>query len=547
MDWAQFQKPQRYIGNEWNVVSKSHQDRLKVCLCFPDMYEVGMSNLGVRIIYGLLNEYEQLVCERVFSPGPDLAAYLEKTGKKLFSLESKTALDQFDVVGFHLGCELNFTNFLSILHLAGIPLYASERKDTIVMAGGLANPEPIAPFVDVVFLGEFEAKADEFVEILKRHKDRKTRLEALAQTEGFYVPGYYATEAEGEDYRLVPKHPSAVVPLRKAYVKDLNTSYYPTRWLTPYTQIVHDRAQVEIARGCPHNCYFCQARCVYYPYREKKTECVLRQMEQIYKTSGYENFSLLALSASHHSHIEQIIDGAGMLFKEKRVGIALPSLRVDDIIGRLYPKLAALKKVSLTLALEAGTVELRQKINKHIDVKAVLDAKDVLRSLNLRSIKLYFMFGLPGETDDDLISMARMIRVFQKTLGIKVNASINIFIPKPFSRFQDVQMESEENLKRKRNLIQKELGGFPPRWYHISFASQQRSILEAVLSRAGREIAPVIYRAFHNGARFDSCQESFRWDIWKNAFCETGIDYHRYTVLTSQAFRSQYVTGVPNE
>lgn len=502
-----------------------------------------MSNLGLRIIYGLINEYESAVCERVFLPAPDLAGYLTQTGTKLFSLESKAALDTFDVVGFHLGCELNFTNFLAVLELAGIPFEPSRRRDIIVMAGGLVNPEPIAPFVDVFFLGEFEAKAEEFMEVLKRYKGREARLEAFAHIEGFYVPAYYEVATGEGGARLVPKTPSVQFPLKKVHVKDLNTSYYPTRWLTPYTQIVHDRAPIEIARGCPHHCYFCQARCVYFPYREKKTEYVLTQMEEIYASSGYENLSLLALSASHHSQIEEIIDGAGKLFKEKRVGIALPSLRVDDIVGRLYPRLAALKKVSLTLAVEAATVELREKINKHIDVDAVFEARDVLRSLRLRTIKLYFMFGLPGETDEDVVAIAQMIRSFQRALGVKVNASINIFIPKPFSRFQDVAMDSPENLRRKRQLIQKELGSFPLRRYHISFSTQERSFLEAVLSRAGREIAPVIFRAFVAGARSDSCEETFRWDIWEEAFRDEKIDFRQYTTSVHPRFNPHYTAG----
>ncbi len=545
MDWVQFQKPQRYIGNEWNVVRKPHSGRIRVCVCYPDLYEVGMSNVGLRIVYGALNQNEKVVCERVFSPGADLARYLKNHNRKLFSLETKTALDEFDVVGFHLGYELNYTNFLSILDLSGIPLTAGERKKAggypLILAGGVNNPEVIAPFCDVIFLGEYEVGVDGFIEVIAGSRGRTERLEALSEREGFYVPEFYDVIDTPEGPVWEKNYASAHFPLRRQYVRDLNTSFYPLRWIVPYTQIVHDRAQVEIARGCPHNCYFCQARCVYYPYREKNADCVLSQIERIYASSGYENFSLLALSASNHSQIGTIIEGAGKMFKDKGVGIALPSLRVDDVVGTLYPKLQALKKTSLTLALEAGTPQMREKINKKIDIGAVLEAKDMLRSLGLRHIKLYFMFGFPQEADDDLYAIAELIRRVRSRLRIKLNVSVNVFIPKPFSRFQNVPMEDPAELLRKKKIILRSLSRDTS---HLSVSNIEKSILEAVMSRGDRKLARVVLKAFELGARFDSYQESFDWTLWEKAFLENNIDYRRYLVPVGEGARAgwSYIT-----
>lgn len=525
MDWVNFRKPQRYVGGEWNMVKKTHRGKIKVVLCYPDLYEVGMSNLGLRIIYGSLNNIDDVVCERAFMPGLDLADYLEKNKKKLFSLETKTSLDTFDVIGFNFSCELNFTNFLYMLTLAGLPVEKKQRKDTIVLGGAILNPEPLSSFVDVFFMGEFEEKTFEFVSVLRRYKDKESRLKNLAEIGGFYIPEFYDVQQKERRYYFSKKYKYAKLPVRKEYVKDLNYSYYPSNWLTPYTRIVHDRAQVEIARGCPNSCFFCQARSSYYPYREKRVDHILNCLEEIYKNSGYENFSFLSLSASDYSQIDTLIDKAGEIFKDKGVGLSLPSLRVDDIIGRLYKKLLRIKKTSLTLAIEAATPGLRGKINKNIDVGAFMEAKDIIKSLNLKHIKFYFMFGLPFETGEDIFALGELSGKMSRDLGINLNISINAFIPKPFSHFQGKPMEKEEILVDKKRMLLKSI---KRRRIKVSIADIKKSLLEAAISRGDRSLSRVIHRAFLSGARFDSYTEYFKWEIWEEAFKQEGIDPRYY-------------------
>ncbi len=525
MDWDRFQKPQHYIGNEWNAVRKSHQDRLAVCLCFPDLYEVGMSNLGLRIIYGMLNEYDSTVCERCFMPGPDLLDYLREKKEGLVSLETKTLLSSFDVLAFNLGCELNYTNFLTMLSLSRIPLHSEQRQDIIVIGGGIANPEPIAPFVDVFYLGEFEPQAEQFVRIMTGLKEKKERLKALAELEGFYVPSFYEVRKKKGGYVCEKQYSRAGLPLSRVYVKDLDRSYYPLAWLTPHTQIVHDRVQIEIARGCPNRCAFCQARSAYYPYREKSPEVVMDQIKKIYSLSGYEDFSLLALSASNYSRIEELIDRSIIFLKDKGAGLSLPSLRVDDIVGRLHKKLRLLKSTALTVALEAGSEELRARIKKNIDPRVLWEARDVIRSLSLRHIKLYFMFGLPEEKESDLAEIALLVRRLHRELGLRLHVSINPFMPKPFTEFESAVMDREEVLRDKKEFLLRELR-YP--WLRVAVSNIERSVLEAILSRGDRFLSRAIETAFRAGACFDSYGEWFRWDLWKQAFDEAEIDYRQY-------------------
>ena len=520
-----FKKPQRYVGNEWNVVKKDHSSCIKIALCYPDLYEIGMSNVGLRIIYNLLNEMPQVLCERVFMPGLDMSEYLTVNNKKLFSLESKTSIDQFEVLGVNLNHELNYTNFLSILALSGITLQAKERKDMLVVGGGVVNPEPLARFVDVFFLGEFEEKASEFIDVLKRYRDKQSRLKALGEIEGFYIPSFYEVRRTHNTYVSEKIYHYAHDAVKKVHVKDLNKSFYPLQWLTPYTSIIHDRAQIEIARGCPHKCHFCQARACYFPYREKSIAVVLEQLKNIYRHTGYENFSLLALSASDYSGIEHLIEEAADFFQYKKVGVSLPSLRLDDVVGRLHKRLLRLKKTSLTLAIEAATPRLRDSMNKHIDINSLWEAQEILSSLRLRHIKLYFMFGLPQENDDDVLAICELINELRRRIRLRLNVSINAFVPKPFSYFQNVSMETEETLTHRRRLLIRHLTH--PQ-VNVSVSCVPQSMLEGIFSRGDRELSAVLERAYKLGARFDSYREYFRWDIWQKAFAEEGIEWRRY-------------------
>ena len=532
MNFAQFQRPQRYIGNEWNVTTKNHRDKIKICISYPDLYEIGMSNLGLHILYSLFNTYPDVVCERAFMPAPDLAEHILNNRKKLFSLESKTCLDNFDILGFNFNYELNFTNFLHMLSLSGIPLWSKQRSDIIVIGGGVSNPEPLADFVDVFLLGEFEQVADKFIQVLRGTKSKQDRLKALSEIEGFYVPSFYRASFKNDKFILEKNYTYAHLPVKRAFVKDLNKCHYPLKWLTPHTEIIHDRIPIEIARGCPNQCTFCQARSVYYPYRERNISLIQKIAKKMHESSGYENLSFLALSASDYSHIEQLIDESLDYFNARRVGINLPSLRIDDILGRLYTRLARIKKTSLTVAVEAANEDLRARLNKRIDIKKLFEAAKIIRSLKLKHIKLYFMFGLPQETEDNLVDIGRFLTELNKQTLLNLNVSINPFIPKPFSLWEKVPMQEESILRKKRQIILKNI----PRRRNIKvkISDIKKSILEAVISRADRRFSRIIYKAFTKGSRFDGHQDRFQWDIWEEAMKEENIDYDFYLKIHTE-------------
>ncbi|MDD5194934.1 MAG: radical SAM protein [Candidatus Omnitrophica bacterium] len=543
IDYTQIQKPQQYIGNEWNVVKKNHDGKITVCISYPDAYAIGMSNLGLRIIYGLLNEASDVVCERVFLPGQDFIGELLAQKNKLFSLETKTPLDSFEVIGFNLSCELNFINFLKILYLGGLALKSSERPNTIVMGGGLANPEPLAEFVDCFYLGEFESGAQSFLEVLRKYKDKESRLKALSEIEGFYVPRFYVAKLSADKYCFERTYHYASFPLRRAYVKDLNSAYYPRRWLIPHTPIVHDRVQIEIARGCPNRCTFCQARSLYYPYRERKPEIVGQLIKAIYETSGYENFSLLSLSASDYSSIESLIDETIGYFSPRKIGLSLPSLHIDDIIGGLYKKLIPLKKTSLTCALEVARDDLRSKLNKKIDTSKLFEAAAILRALNIRHLKIYFMFGFPGETEEDLAAIGDFLQKLMHQTKIALHVSVNAFVPKPFSSWESVPMAQESELILKRSIILKHI----PAWRSISVTISpiKRTLLEAILCRAPREFSKVIHnvllKELKSSLPVNSPGDSFWWDRWKKAMEEEGFDYRPLLEASSSNFPWSFI------
>ncbi|MDP2924587.1 MAG: TIGR03960 family B12-binding radical SAM protein [Candidatus Omnitrophota bacterium] len=539
MDFTLFQKPQRYIGNEWNVVKKTHHGKIKICVCYPDYYEIGMSNLGLRIIYGMLNEFEDVVCERTFMPGIDLCGFLIKNRKILFSLETKTNLNEFEVIGFNLNYELNFINFLRILSLGGIVLEAKERKNTIVLGGAIANPEPLADFVDVFCLGEFEGVADKFIEILRKYKDKESRLKGFSEIDGLYVPKFYAVNFHNNSFKFEKVYSYAQLPIKKVYIKDLDSAYYPLKWLVPNTSIIHDRVPIEIARGCPNACVFCQAKALYHPYRERRPSTILGFMKEIYKNSGYENFSFLALSASDYSAIKNITTEALDYFKDKRIGLSLPSLRIDDIVGGLYNKILPLKKTSLTVAVEAARDDLRNKLNKNIDINKLFETGKIIRSLNLRHIKIYFMFGFHDENEDDLIAIGKFLNTLRQQTRLELNVSINIFSPKPFSAWQNHALIEENVLHSRRETILKNIP--PHRGIKVSLSSIKKSILETILSRGDRGLGPVIYRVFLKEFEPSGYSENFSWDIWEQAMKDEGIDYRFYLEAKTENFPWSFI------
>lgn len=541
MDYSLVQKPQRYIGNEWNVIKKSHADKIKICLSYPDLYEIGMSNLGLRIIYGLLNSFSDVVCERVFMPGKDYEEFIKSKNQLLASLETKVALNNFEVIGFNFNYELNYTNFLHILNLGGIPLDKKERQDTIVLASGMANPEPVADFVDVFFLGEFEDMALAFIEVLRKYKDRKSRLEALSQLDGFYVPEFYNNYRQDHKYIFEKKYPFAKDKIKRVYVKNLDNSYYPVNWLTSYSQIVHDRVPLEIARGCPNRCTFCQARALYYPYRQRSVDRIEYLLKEIYKNSGYETFSLLSLSSGNYSQIEELIDRVLPYCQDNKIGIALPSLRIDDIVGRLYQKLIPLKKISLTLAVEAASDDLRNRLNKNIDIRKLLEAASILKALKIRSMKVYFMFGFPQESEEDLLAIGDFLEEVSRQTKLALNVSINIFIPKPLSLWQDQAMANEDSLEKKREII---FSNIPRRRsIEVSMSARKKSLLEAILSRGDRSLGKIIYKAYLRGALFMGDNQYFSWDIWENIMQEQNFDYRQFLEVNTDNFPWSFIEG----
>lgn len=539
MDFLNFQRPQRYIGNELNVVKKKHSGKISFCLSYPNLYEIGMDNLGLRIIYGLLNSFPDIVCERVFLPGKDLLSFLRKKKIALFSLETKTALFEFDLIGFNLGCELNYLNFLEILDAGGIPLESHKREKTIVIAGGIANPQPLAQFVDVFCLGEFEAVAENLVKSLRSKKNKVDRLKDLSRIEGFYVPGFYQNIPLENSYKFVKKEPLALFPLKRAKVKDLDKSFFPIRWLTPHTKLIQDKVSIEIARGCPNNCNFCQAKNIYQPYREKKIETIYQIIKSVYKNSGYESFSFLSLSVSNHSSIEGLLELVIPFFQKNRIGLNLPSLKIGASLVSIYKKLLPFQKTPLTVALEAGSERLRSKLNKNIQIESLLNCSGVLYRLGLRSIKVYFMYGLPEEDESDLAAIGLLIKRLLRETPFNINISINLFIPKPGSCWEGASLCNINQARVKKEIILKNTP--KSRRLKINFSNLEANLIEAVLSRADSGVGSVLLNLFQRKKYFSQDNELLSWPLWEEAFTTENIDWQRYVKVETENFPWSFI------
>jgi radical SAM family uncharacterized protein len=538
----QVQKPARYLGREWNVSRKEFDKAaIKFALCFPDMYEVGMSNLGIRILYGILNKQEDTVCERLFSPGTDLENLVRGGKTDLVSLESQRKLREFDIVGFSLGSELCYTNVLNILDLAGIPLRASDRdeKYPLVMAGGpcVLNPEPMHEFIDAFVIGEAEEAALELLEVYRKSKAAKTSkqdlLFALSQIEGVYVPSLYEAiySAEGVLEEFKPQVKGVPVKVSKRVVKDFDASFFPVDWLVPYIQTVHDRITLEITRGCPNQCRFCQARSGYYPFRYRRVDRILGLAQDCYKRTGYEEVSLSGLSVSDYPGLEELLKGMTDLFQGKAVSLSLPSVRPKLILGPIASLIAGIKKTGLTFAPEAGSSRLRQIIGKDFDEADFFATLEQAFASGYQRVKLYFMIGLPQEGEEDLsalIGLANKVSELRRKSGAGpafVNISVNPFVPKPHTSLQWLGMEREESLKNKQDFLRSKAKNRRLAW---NFHHQGMSLLEAALSRGDRRLSPVIEAAFLKGARFDAWSQYFNFDIWKSVFVEQGLDLDAY-------------------
>lgn len=511
-------KPGRYIDSEWNAVHKKWDDStLKVALCFPDIYEIGMSHLGMRIIYGALNREEGVLCERVFAPWGDMEQKLRAANEPLFSLENKRALKDFDIVGFSLQYEMGYVDVLNMLDLGKVPLASKDRGDgdPIVVAGGPCafNPEPMADFIDAFVIGEAEEVILEIAKVahsslLLAHRKRGEFLKEISKIEGIYVPAFSL-------------QPSAF-SIKKRIVKDLDNCYFPESPIVPYIQIVHDRIAIEIMRGCPHQCKFCQACRIFHPLRLRSVRRILEIAEESIRNTGYEEISLLSLSTGDYPHMEELAGRLEERFKGTGVRVSLPSLCVKSFDS--HEGKAVMKRAGLTFAPETGSERLRHLLNKKITNEEIIQKSALALKSGWKKVKLYFMIGLPGETDEDLdaiISLAAQIK--------NVNLSVSAFIPKPHSAFEREGMAGMEELGQKRGYLGSKLKVLSSRRHiKIDFHDIRMSRIEAVLSRGNRALGKVIYLAWQKGARLQSWKDHFDCNIWDACFDNRGIQPSDY-------------------
>ncbi|MFW6256600.1 MAG: TIGR03960 family B12-binding radical SAM protein [Bacillota bacterium] len=534
----QVEKPERYIGNEWNQVVKDWlPEKKKILLAFPDLYEIGMSHLGLKILYHLLNQERDIICERVYAPWPDLEELLDRNDLPLFSLESGREILDFDILGFTLQYEMSYTNIINMLDLGGIPLYSKDRtqQHPLIIAGGstVYNPEPIAPFIDVIFIGEAEEGIINLVKTYFHYKEqnmsRKQILVALSELPGVYVPSLYnfSYGMNGEVNEFKVAQPGIKSHIDKQIVADLDQAFYPTNFIVPYMDIVHNRAVLELARGCTRGCRFCAAGIGYRPVRERKMETILQLTDEILKNTGYEEISLSSLSTVDYTEIEKLVKTLADKYKDRKISISLPSLRIDEFSIELAEEVQKVRKTGLTFAPEAGTDRLRKVINKGVKEKDLFQAAEAAFDSGWNRIKLYFMIGLPTETKKDLEGIVRLVHkvreIGRQKAGnrTKIEVGISTFIPKPYTPFQWVEMIDREQMEDKQAFLRSEIRG---KGLNLSWDEPQMSLLEGIFARGDRRLAAVIETAWKKGARFDGWNEHFNFSVWEESLREHDLD-----------------------
>ncbi len=540
------QKPARYTGGELNsVIKDKNKVKLRYAFCFPDNYEIGMSHLGMKILYSLVNEREDAWCERCFAPWDDMETLMRENGVKLYALESGDSLDEFDLIGFSLQYELSYTNVLNMLDLGGVPVLKKDRTmlTPIVVAGGpcACNPEPMVDFVDIFLPGEGEEVTNDLVDLLIKHKEKgSTRLEFLreaAKIQGVYVPEFYNVDYnEDGTIKSVQNFETAPERVQKRIISDLDTAHYPKDFVVPFIDVVQDRTVGEVFRGCTRGCRFCQACFISRPIREKSPEVINQQCRKISDATGYDEISLCSLSTSDYTKIEQLIP---MLFDwalKENINVSLPSLRVDNFSDELMEELKKVRRSGLTFAPEAGTQRLRDAINKNVTEEEVLSTALKAFDGGWTSVKLYFMMGLPTETMEDIAGIAdlaqKVVDTFyrnpnkEKGKGVQVNISVASFVPKPFTPFQWEPQDKGELLIEKQKHL---LSSVKSRKISVSYHQSETSVLEGVFARGDRRLGDVIYKAWQKGCKFDAWDEFFDYSKWAEAFDECNLTTDFYT------------------
>lgn len=537
------QKAPRYTGGEMNTTIKAWDEaKLHFAFCFPDTYEVGMSHLGMKILYGAINMQPDMLCERVFMPWVDMKALMEAENVPIFSMETRRPLNEFDVVGFTLQYEMSYTNVLAMLKLGNIPLLREERAEDapIIVAGGPCafNPEPLADFIDAFMVGDGEEQIIELNRVIAQGRaegaSRMTILKRLAGVRGVYVPALYdvAYNADGTISSMKPNCAEAPEKVLKAIITDLDTAYYPKEIPVPYTEIIHDRIMLEIMRGCTRGCRFCQAGMLYRPVRERSLENLVELAESLEKSTGYDEISLSSLSSGDYTCLAELIRELIRRLKEKRVSISLPSLRLDSILKDALEETQKERKTSLTFAPEAGTQRLRDVINKGVTEEDLMEkVRDAFEG-GWSSCKLYFMMGLPTETYEDLDGIAdladKVVKQYfavpkaQRAKGLRVTCSASVFVPKPFTPFQWEPQDTQEVVKAKQQHVREKFKAI--KGANFNYHESDLSYLEACFARGDRKMGKVLLRAFEKGCILDGWGELFNYEAWREAFEETGID-----------------------
>ncbi|MBU5256749.1 TIGR03960 family B12-binding radical SAM protein [Tissierella praeacuta] len=542
------EKPARYIGMEQNSVIKDlNKVKVKFAFSFPDIYDVGMSHLGLHILYNLINEEEDFACERVFAPWTDMEEEMRKEELPLFTLENKEEVRNFDFLGFTLQYEMSYTNILNILDLSKIPLLTKNRNDDdpIVMAGGPCayNPEPIAEFIDFFVIGEGEEVTLEILKLYKEHKEkewnREKFLREVAKLEGIYVPKFYDIiyNDDGTIKEMVRLDEMVPKVINKRMIKDLDSMFAPEKMIVPFIETVHDRVVMEIFRGCTRGCRFCQAGMIYRPIREKSVDKIVDLAEKLVESTGYENVSLSSLSSCDYSELYTLISKLMDNFEQKKVGVSLPSLRLDSFIIDILKEIEKVRKSGLTFAPEAGSQRLRDVINKGITEDDLVNTISYVFKEGWSTVKLYFMIGLPTETDEDVLGIKELAYkvkdIFfdmpkeERKGNLKVTASASCFVPKPFTPFQWIGQDSMEEFYRKIYLVKNSI---KDNKVTFNYHDPKLSFLEAVIARGDRRISKLILRAWEKGCKFDGWSEHFKYETWTEAMNEVGIDSNFYAL-----------------